>query len=93
MRVAREWRVPYSALGSWTAKDVALSVAYLAALDDIGPCGHPHSKSTQPGYADDWQVTADEVCETCAKLEDFRRVEEPEPGAVVRLRSVWELDV
>ena len=93
MRIAREWKVPHSGLDRWTSKDIKLARAYLEYLDDIGPCGHPHSKSTTPGYGDDWMVDGELVCEVCAKLDDFKSHERHQPGAVVRLRNVWDMDI
>lgn len=93
MRVAREWQVPHSVLSrDWTSRDVQLAIAHLLERDDVGPCGHPHSKSTLPGSTDRYQVDASKVCAACAVIEKHRRDHDGQtpPGALLRVVDVTD---
>ena len=90
MRVAREWQVPHSTIvRDWTSRDLSLAMAALLAKDDIGPCGHPHSLTTQPGAKDHFKV-ATEVCGACARLDEHRTMHESDrvPGTLVRVIDI-----
>lgn len=88
--MAREWQVPHSTLTrDWSSKDLRLAIADLIARDDTGPCGHPHSISTQPGAIDRYQVQTDLVCGACARLEEHRKAHpELPPGTLERVVDV-----
>lgn len=70
--MAREWKVPHSTLiRDWTSRDLSLAMADLLARDDIGPCGHPHSVTTQPGAIDHYKVDDSLVCGACARRAEY----------------------
>lgn len=71
----------------WTHRDRMLAMAFVAAEQDIGPCGHPHSKTR--GDLEGWfEVHDDDVCWACYArdeyLKDHAETGTP-PGAIIRV--------
>lgn len=90
LRTARAWGVPHSTIhgsenpGRWTGPDRQLAVGLTLYEADLGPCGHPHSVSTDDEMDGWYDVDDDTTCHACAARDRWAREnQEPPPGALV----------
>lgn len=91
LRVARAWQVRPSELRNWSNEDRTQAAALLLTEADIGPCGYPHSTTTDPDLDGWFEVDPGAVCAVCAAMDRYRKDHADggsEPGQLLVVRDL-----